>query len=330
MLCLAGSALILAACGGGSSSSGSTPPTPVAPAPPPAPTPAPTTVTISGKATFDRVPFGNIGQGLNFGATTQDPIRQAVVELLDGSDNVLASSTTDNNGDYSFTVDSDTDVKVRVSAHLLQTSGSERNTEILDNTNGNALYVLDGSLSSSGTADQTRNLNADSGWTGAAYTAPRAAAPFALLDTILTMKETFIAVDADVDFPELDVYWSVDNRPVDGTIANGEIGTSSYTIINGVPTMLILGDAASDTDEFDESVIGHEFGHYFENQIGRTDSLGGQHTLTAKLDKRLAFSEGWANALSGIAVNQRYRDSFNGSSQDFGFDLETNDYGARG
>ena len=331
LLVLSASACVLAACGGGGGSSAPAP-APVAPAPPPPPPPPPTSssVTLSGKATYDRVPFGTNGNGLNFSAITQEPIRQAVIELLDSSDTVLQSGVTDDNGDYSFTVDSNTDVKVRVKAQLLQTTGSERNTRILDNTNSNALYALEGSLSSSGTADQVRNLNADSGWTGSSYTQPRAAAPFALLDTMLKVKDVFVSVDADVDFPQLNVFWSVDNRPVDGTVANGEIGTSSYTIINNVPTILILGDAAADTDEFDESVVAHEFGHFFENQIGRTDTLGGQHSLTARLDKRLAFSEGWANALSGFSVAQVYRDSFNNSTQDFGFDLETNDYGARG
>lgn len=329
LLYLSASALMLVACGGGGGSTSSPAPTPppVAPTPPP---PAATTVTISGKATFDRVPLGPRGTGLNFAATTQQPIREAVVELLDGSDTVLETGFTDDNGDYAFTVDANTNVKVRVKAQLLRTTGSEINTQILDNTNGNALYVLDGSLTSSGTADQVRNLNADSGWTGAAYTAPRAAAPFAILDTILQTTDAFVAVDPAVDFPQLDVLWSVDNRPVSGTVANGEIGTSSFTTISGRPTILILGDASADTDEFDEHIISHEFGHYFENTLGRSDSIGGQHSLSARLDPRVAFGEGWGNALSGIVSGQVYRDSFNNSSQDFGFDLENNSFGTSG
>lgn len=332
LLCFTGAALFLVACGGGGgSSSAPTPTPPVTPPPPPPPPPPPaTSVTISGTATFDRVPLGPVGTGLNFAATNQEPIRQAVVELLDSSDGVLETVLTDDNGDYAFTVDANTDVKVRVKAQLLRTTGSEINTQVLDNTNGNVLYVLDGNLTSSGTADQVRNLNADSGWTGVAYTAPRAAAPFAILDTILQTTEAFVAVDPAIDFPQLDVLWSVDNRPVSGTVANGEIGTSSYTTISGRPTILILGDFASDTDEYDQHVISHEFGHYFENVLGRSDSIGGQHSLSARLDMRVAFGEGWGNALSGIVSGQVYRDSFNNASQDFGFNLENNNYGTSG
>jgi hypothetical protein len=329
-LMLSASALILVACGGGGGSSST--PTPVTPppvAPPPPPPPA-TTVTISGKATFDRVPLGPAGTGLDFDNIFEEPIRQAVIELVDSTGTVLQTGLTDQNGDYSFSLDSSTDVRVRVRAQLLRTTGSEINVQIRDNTNGNAPYVLEGSLTSSGTADSVRNLNADSGWTGSTYTNPRAAAPFAILDTILKTTERFQAVDPDVDFPELDVLWSGSNRPVSGSIAAGEIGTSSYTVLNGRPTIFILGDLASDTDEFDQHVISHEFGHYFESQLGRTDSIGGSHSLSSRLDQRVAFSEGWGNALSGIIIGPVYRDTFNNSNQDFGFDMESNNYALSG
>ncbi|MGB3455021.1 MAG: carboxypeptidase-like regulatory domain-containing protein, partial [Litorimonas sp.] len=329
-LTLGVSALVLAACGGGGSSS----PAPIAPTPPaPTPTPppaTPSTVTLSGKATFDRVPFGAQGTGLNFNAIVQEPIREAVVELLNSADSVIATTRTDTNGDYSFTVDSETSVRVRVRAQMLATSGSEVDTSVLDNTSNSAPYVLDGSLASTGTANQTRNLNADSGWTGSDYTQTRAAAPFAILDTIYETMEAFRAADPDVDFPRLEVLWSVDNRSVSGNVADGEIGTSSFTTTNGVPTIRILGDFDTDADEFDEHVISHEFGHYFENVLGRSDSLGGQHSLTARLDPRVALGEGWGNALAGFVSGQIYRDSFTRSQSDFQIDLERNAYPVQG
>ena len=82
----------------------------------------------------------------------------------------------------------------------------------------------------------------------------------------------------------------------------------------------ILGDfAAGDTDEFDQSVIAHEFGHYFEDRFGRSDSIGGDHGGSATLvDLRVAFGEGWGNAFSGMVLGDPiYRDSQQGMNSDF-------------
>lgn len=318
----------LTACGGGSSPAPTAfvPPVPI---PPPTPTPTPTNITISGVATYDRVPLNAAnGSGLNYNAITQQPIREATVELVGASGNIIETETTSTTGAYSFVVASGTDVRVRVKAQLLRTTGgNEIDLTVVDNTNGNALYTVQGSLTAASTATATRNLNAPSGWGGTSYTSARAAAPFALLDTIYDATQAFITADADIDFPKLEIYWSPQNRSASGDVTQGEIGTSSFTRFNGVPTILILGDANSDTDEYDESVITHEYGHYFEREFSRSGSIGGSHSLNNRLDMRVAFSEGFGNALAGFVDAPRYRDTL-GTSQnrDFGFELESNSY----
>jgi hypothetical protein len=73
-------------------------------------------------------------------------------------------------------------------------------------------------------------------------------------------------------------------------------------------------------------VIAHEFGHYFEDRFARSDSIGGDHGANDRLDLRLAFGEGWGNAYSAMSLNDpAYRDSQQGVSSDFGFNLETDD-----
>ena len=63
---------------------------------------------------------------------------------------------------------------------------------------------------------------------------------------------------------------------------------------------MILGDAGVDTDEYDESVIVHEWGHYLPDRSYRaTTVLADRHGGGDLLDMRVAFSEGWANAYSG-------------------------------
>ncbi len=296
------------------------------------PAQAATSVTLSGKLTYDRVPLNTSTNGLDYDGITQMPIRLAPVELLNSSGTVLLSTVSDDNGDYSFTVVSGQDVRVRVKSEVQQVAPAGIDFQVIDNTSGDALYALQGAISEVPAVNQTRNLNAASGWGGTSYTSTRAAAPFALLDTIYEALEDFIAVDPDIDFPAFKVMWSTLNRAQSGTVSDGDIGTSSFTVSNGVPVIRILGDADSDTDEYDVHVVVHEFGHYFENSLSRSDSIGGSHSSSDQLDPRVAFGEGWGNALSGIVLEDPfYRDSFGtAQSQGFSINVENNTYTSSG
>ena len=323
-------ALGIVACGGGgSSSTGSVTPPPVTTIPT-TPTPVTTTptatptganVTISGSVTFDHVPFNISTNGLNFNAITQDPAPGLTVEAVNSAGTIIQSSSTDGNGDYSLSVPDNTNVRIRVKAELLQTTGAQWNVRVVDNTSSDALYAFQGSLTSSGATDSIRNLNAASGWGGSSYTSTRVAGPFAILAPIYESMQRIVAIDPDVVFPFIDFSWSVNNVPsTNFNIASGDIGTSSYvTSSNGDRRILILGAANNDTDEYDEHVVIHEWGHYFEDQLSRSDSIGGQHGLADRLDPRVALGEGFGNALSGMMTDDPfYRDSL-GSAQSQGF-----------
>ena len=351
---------LLAACGGGGGGSDSngptlnippqTPapsptiePTPVptveptpAPTPTPISTPGPSQVSISGTVTYDFVPYDTFNfNGLNYDAITAEPLRGVTVEAVDGLNTVLATTQTSETGEYSLVVEQNTPVLIRVKAELLNT-GALPNWEfrVGDNTNGNALYTMQGSLTSSGTENSIRNLNAPSGWTGSGYGEPRVAGPFAILDSIYIALQRVLEVAPDIDFPEADIRWSVLNRAATGAndLKNEEeglIGTSFFRRTSNPLTreIFILGDENNDTDEYDRSIVLHEFTHYFEDAISRSDSIGGSHTLTQSLDMRLVFSEGLANALSGIYWDfPLYIDTvLTQQSTSFGFSLESAD-----
>lgn len=278
---------------------------------------------MSGTATFDRVPLNPATNGLNYLSTRQDPIRGVVVEAVDAANTVLDTDITDLAGRYSVDVPDNTDVRIRVRAQLLQTVGNTYNIQVLDNTSGNAPYILAGTLANSGTAASVRNLNAPSGWDGTQYASTRAAGPFAMLDTIFEGIIDLTAVDSTITFPDLRVLWSVNNRPADGDIADGDVGTSFFSSsLDGEPSIVILGEANNDTDEYDTHVVMHEFGHYTEAFFSRVDSVGGSHNAAARLDPRVALSEGFGNAFSGIILDDpTYRDS-SGNSQATGFRIE--------
>jgi len=286
--------------------------------------PASGDVTLSGKMTFDIVPLNTSTNGLNYSAITQAPARGITVEAVNASNVVIASTATDASGDYSFIFSPNTNLRIRAKAEMVQITGAQWNVQVVDNTSSNALYTIVGGLSDIGTLDQTRDLNAGSGWGGSSYTGTRAAAPFAILNPIYDALQQIAAIDTDVVFPPAIFNWSTRNRAANGSIANGEIGTSSY-IGNG--RILILGDANQDTDEYDDHVVVHEWGHYFEDQLSRSDSVGGPHSGGQELDMRVAMGEGFGNALSGMITGDPfYRDSSgNQQSRGFAINVETND-----
>jgi len=273
--------------------------------------------------TFDFVPFNTATNGLDFSAVSQRPIRGAEVQLLAADNSVLASGLTSDTGQYSLEVAENTDVRVQVNARLSQSTGATWDVFVQDNTNSNARYAIAGTIMNSGTADSTRDLNAPSGSNGTTFTSARSSGPFAILDPIYDTLRLFEAIDADIVFPVARFNWSVNNRPSSGNIADGDIGTSSY-IGNG--NILILGAADNDTDENDTHVVVHEWGHYYEDQLSRSDSVGGPHGGGDRLDPRVALSEGWGNAVSGIGTNDPvYRDSSGSQqAQGFSFNVENN------
>jgi len=301
-------------------------------------------VTVSGKITFDRLVFSTTpSAGLNPNSPIESPARQVTVQALSGS-SVVATTTTDANGDYSFTVPANTSLFIRARAEMTKTGSAPTwSFTVRDNTSADAVYVLDGSSFDSGTANATRNLRAPSDWNGNGYNPGRRAAPFAILDTVYQTKQLILGANPNAQFPELNLYWSEDNKASDPFCPDiGNIGTSFYfrdatgqttDSCDGTTHVLpdgiyILGffatDDTGDTDEYDSHVIAHEFGHYFEDRFSRSDSIGGQHGLSDRLDLRVAFGEGWGNAFGSMALNDpQYRDSSRGITQDFGFNLET-------
>lgn len=321
-----------AACGGGDNA-----PTPafVPPPPPPPPPPPSGEVTISGSVAFESVGVETEEFTLDLSSLSTLPARGVVVRAVDASGATVASTTTDTTGQYSLEVDMNTNVSIEAVAQLLQaTPGSGIwNVSVLDNTSSDAQYILAGALASSGTADSTRDLFAPSGSDGvSAYTSERTAGPFAILDGIFSGLTLMESVDPDITFVPLQVFWSVNNRLINDDeevdIPAGDLNSSAFTFIGGTPTILILGDTETDTDEYDEHVIVHEFGHFFQETVSRDDSIGGSHSLASLLDPRVSFSEGFGNALSAIVLDDPlYIDAGFGAEGGFAFNIELNTIG---
>ncbi len=283
-------------------------------------------VSISGVITFDFVPATQ-SSGLDYTSIEKKSVRGAVLEAIRNSDNeVLASTATDASGNYSFTVPAGVEIFIRVKAQLLKSGSPCWNFEIVDNTNDKALYAMDSAVFDTGDTDiNDENLNASSGWGGISYTSTRVAAPFAILDTVYKALNKVLTANPSESFQDLKINWSVNNINSSGDKNLGQIGTSHFAGDDN--QLYILGAEDNDTDEYDDHVMAHEWGHYFENTCSRSDSLGGSHGSNDRLDPRVAFGEGFGNGFAGIVTDDPdYIDTMGTAQSDTGItmDLQTN------
>lgn len=318
--------------------------------------PAPNSAsTITGTVRYARVPITN--SGLNYSASVRLPVRAVVVQAVDASggqcsESVVASALTNGAGEYGLMVPENLVVCVEVRAQMIRDSqagggGASWDIQVSDNSNSNAPYYLVDSRVATPSDEPLRDLFAPSGVQEGSsnYTGARAAAPFAILDSVCEALDTVVAVDSDVQLPLLHLRWSVNNIAVSGAIEEGEIGGAFFRKLQIIDTsgnvlgfsneIFLLGDEGSNTDEYDPHVINHEMGHYIANALFRSDGFGGEHLLGDRLDMRTAFDEGWSDAFSAIALDEVsplvldepkiYRDSLGvNQSQTFRFSMDVN------
>jgi hypothetical protein len=266
----------------------------------------PDTVSILGKIEYERVQPLTSGSTtrLDFNNITTQTAKEVVVEAINSAGTVIATTTTDTNGEYSLTnLPENTSIKIRAYAKMFKKD--KWDVKVIDNTNGNAQYVLEGSLVSTGTQSTRRNLKA--------LASTKQSPPFAILDSIYSAMKKVDDADGSVVFPPLKMNWTVNNR-------------ESGTYYDGNDNIMIQGDQSGDSDEYDDHIMIHEWGHYFEAKFSRADSIGGSHTSGDHLDIRLAFGEGWGNALSGIVTDDPiYFDTMSGSGWNMNVESATHD-----
>ena len=298
--------------------------------------PTPTEVTVSGRITYDFVPHDSITSGLDYSAIEARPVRGALVQALNAADgNPIAGSetTTDTDGNYTMQVPAQASIRIRANARLLKSDAAPVwDFQVVDNggvidENPKPLYALDGDAFDSGIQDWVVDLHADSGWDGAAYSGIRAAAPFAILDAVYDSVALVLASGPDLEFPQLLLNWS----PFNTTDADASIGVSFYdpndpSVTPSGTQIFILGEEDVDTDEYDRDILAHEWAHYFEDRVARTDSIAGGHSPADLLDLRVAFSEGWGNSFAAMATGDpAYRDAVGIGQAESGVSLNLED-----
>ena len=127
-----------------------------------------------------------------------------------------------------------------------------------------------------------------------------------MLDTVYQSVQLLLGVSPTINFPELVLDWAA-NNPGGETFYMSEDPSDP----NDTHLIVLTADVTADTDEFDQHVIAHEFGHYIEYNFSRADNIGGSHGVGDKLDPRVAFGEGFGYAFGAMVLNEPVtRDSF--------------------
>jgi hypothetical protein len=317
-------------------------------------------VNISGKLFYEQPQANSFCRGYNFDNIVNKPIRRAPVELRSAGNTVIATTETDDDGAYAFTnVASNADVSIRVMARSINTSFPRWNVEVRDNTDlttlslgQRPLYVKEWSFNTGGSHRTDWDFVATTGWGINSYTGSRDAAPFSILDALVDGVIFVTSADPNVDMGALDAFWSINNSWALATddrgfevrdYDTGEVGNTHFASNpqgSGIKAMFLLGDAVGrfpntiqiDTDEFDRGVIQHEWGHFFEDELSRSDSIGGRHTIPGTVEPRVAFGEGWGYGISAIVGGDPILcDTGSPSSSGSLLDIETwRGYGDRG
>lgn len=265
------------------------------------------TETMSGQALYQKIPVTD--GGLDLTHPVMVPIRNARVEVIDRiSQTVVAVSETDLQGRFTVPAPSEANLTIRVVSRL-RSSG----LRVSDNTNGNAIYGI--SLDIDGRESHSDLLLVD---------ASRGSGAFNILEMVQRGNDAIRLADPKIDPPAVTIFWSTRNTTRIGQVRDGLIGTTFFSLLTN--TAYVLGDRAVDSDEFDDSVIIHEYAHMLATRFSRDDSPGRDHGIGDMLDPRVAWSEGWANFFSGAVRNDAiYRDSMGPNGVNvLRYDLEDN------
>lgn len=260
---------------------------------------------LSGAVTYEKVPFRDAltgKPGLQLRAKKATPVIGARVELLhDGK--VVGKTVTDATGTYTIAwkLDGAADVSVRVvaaSSHV-----EVRN----DKGNLHAVRVGPFRLADGATRKDVR-IKDGSG-----------AGAFNILEVIRRADALLRQCEPKLKFPPIKVEWTP------GVAKGTYFRHLSFTNNRA----FILGDRGRDSDEYDDYILLHEYGHFVMRLFSTDDSPGGNHSIQNKVDPRLAWSEGWAHYFAcAVLGDPLYVDTGAQKGQQVGLltmDLDAND-----
>lgn len=236
-----------------------------------------TTVSVNGKVVYEDREYG---AGGFTGLTMVKAVRFAAVDIVDSS-GVIASGVSTSTGAYTVTfTPRGAAVYVRVNSAATVASGAPQ-LEVRSISPA-ALYGVP-THEFDATGDTTMNISIP--------LANVADGAFNILDVYVSAFQFVYSLQGTYPPGGLTAYWQNGNS--NGTF----FCTDGPSCFQGAPGAgIYVLNYGGDTDEFDDDVLWHEFGHFAAWKYSRDDSPGGMHYLTSTdLDLRLSWSEGWGD-----------------------------------
>jgi hypothetical protein len=223
--------------------------------------------TFRGTVLYEKIPAGR--NGLDLANPVRTPAAGVKVEIVSPDRTVLGNGFTDEKGVYSIRVRLNRTPSVYVRA-LAQT---ENATVVRERDRAEWSMVSD-TFAPGRARTVTRDLLATD--------SSRVSGAFNIAATIWRANALVHAAQPDVALPRVEIRW--DTVYMGGTFFR-----------HGEGVAFINGRRTRDSDEYDDHVIAHEYGHFLMSNFSRESSPGGDHSFGEQLDPRLAWSEGWGN-----------------------------------
>ena len=252
-----------------------------------------TSVTVSGRVWYEDRIFDHTG----FTGKVLTPVRDAVLEVVRASDlEVLVVGSTGTDGSYELTFSNSGAAGVYIS--VLATDPDHRVS--VENGSGVMYAIRSSTIDDSTGGPFMADLTA---------TMEDAGGVFNILDVFLEGASFTQALVGDFP-PPVTAIWSPGS--CDGTYFD-PLGHS----------IRILGGCEADSDEYDDTVLLHEYAHFLAAQYSRDDSPGGVHFLDDhSQDIRLSWSEGWGNFFpAAVREDPLYVDTV-GNVANIAFEIE--------
>lgn len=209
------------------------------------------------------------------GVTAFKAVRYAWVDLIDSSNTVLQTLSTDAQGSVTFDAWPEADsYTLRVYAD----TDPARGPNVAAHLQNGARYAAVKQIADLQTNPVAMDIAISGGAAGA----------FNILD-VFTSGAEYVYTLAGQYPPKVTGFWT----------AGGQYGTyfCGYYyagVCNQGAGIYVYSNL--DTDEFDDDVLWHEYGHFIAHSYSRDDSPGGCHYLSSNdLDLRLSWSEGWGD-----------------------------------
>jgi hypothetical protein len=231
------------------------------------------------------------------------PVAHAHVEVLDDEGHVLVQGATDERGAFSLDVPAGTRIRVRLSSRttlfgsdlrVVSDPGTERTFDLTTSP-----FAVRGG--------EVVSFRADVGGV------EPAGAFNILANFVRYLPHVHRAFDGRVP-PPLFAFWRRGNNE---SLPQGSITAflGPYERRAGAYSLQIQGgvegrEDGSDSDQFDDPVVLHEFSHYVIGTMAGHFSIGGNHPSGALYYPALAMDEGFANALGcAVSGSARYWDT---------------------